>query len=92
MTVMITDHQRERLAEAIEEAKPRLASGEYRLVTVPTDFDALTKEETESAIGELRELVPVGYDYTDKRGELWTVSDYSEAARDGHDGPDSLGL
>ena len=92
MTTMITDRQRERLAEAIEEAKPLLATGEYRLVPVPTDFDALTKDEAEAAIGDLRDLVPVGYDYRDKAGELWTASDYSQAAQDGHDGPESLGL
>lgn len=89
---MITDNQRLRLAGAIETADPLLASGEYRLVPVPDDFDALTKEDAESAIGNLENLVPVGYDYRDKTGELWTTADYSEAARDGHSGPASLGL
>ena len=92
MTVMITERQIERLAEAIEEAKPLLATGEYRAVTIPDDVSALTKDEAEATIGDLRDLVPVGYDYRDKTGELWTVTDYTEAARDGHDGPESLGL
>ena len=89
---MITDNQRIRLTTAIESAVPLLESGEYRLVTIPDDIEALTKEDAETAIGNIENLVPIGYDYTDKRGELWTVSDYAEAARDGHDGPESLGL
>jgi len=89
---MITDRQRERLAAAIDDAQPKLASGAYRVVELPDNPDSLTKEQAEDVIDSLLNLVPVGYDYRDKTGELWTVSDYTDAARDGHDGPESLGL